>query len=77
MHCQAKCCMLRNIYLDNATAKQVIENYLHAFKRATANNEIFEQIVEIGMLLIDSINRIATVMPKLLFVCVYICPSRE
>ena len=38
--------MLRNNYLDNATAKQVIENHLHVFKRATADNEIFEQILE-------------------------------
>jgi hypothetical protein len=28
MYCQAKCCMLRNNCLDNAPAKQVIENHI-------------------------------------------------
>jgi hypothetical protein len=39
--------MLRNNYLDNATAKQVIKNHLHAFKRAIVNDEIFERMLRI------------------------------
>lgn len=69
--------MMRNIYLDNATAKQVIENHLHVFKRATVNNKIFEPVLKVVNASMESIDRIAAVMPKLLFVCVYICPSRE
>jgi dynactin complex subunit len=38
VHCQAKCCMLCNNYLDNATAQQVIKNHHHAFERAIVKN---------------------------------------
>jgi hypothetical protein len=41
--CQVQCCILRNNYLDNAPVKQVIENHLHAFKRAMVRNKILEQ----------------------------------
>ncbi len=43
-HCQAKCCILRNNYLDNAIAKQVNRKSLHIFRRAIVNDEIFELI---------------------------------
>lgn len=67
MHCQSKCCMMCNNYLDNATAEQVIENYFtiqtcHCKRRGLARS-----VRILGAILMDSIDRTAAIMPKLLF----------